>query len=221
MDAPFAFMLPDSDGSYKVDQLKTENTSSPTLLYWLPQSLSIVLAIGLTLTFAFGLLGKLAIFSAIRQVRLRVRPVNLLILTDQTINLVHRSMTIWGSAFVLLAKRPLVVYFGQGFCSVFTSIPLFGTSHSVYGSFGITCYRAICLRYAMRGVRVKQCWPLAIVLLFISLSASLLTSVVFAMTSTKSYVSDLCYAENEDYFGVLRAYNRNSLLKLKELLAHC
>ena len=86
-----------------------EEWNSLPVIYRLGDWVSKLLFVGLIVTCTFGLLGKYAVLSSILQTGLRRgSPINILIFTDQAVNLVHRSMTICGSALVLLSHRPLV-----------------------------------------------------------------------------------------------------------------
>ena len=54
------------------------------------------LAVGLLVSWSLGLIGKHAIISNSVHTGLQFRPVNRLIFVDQVINLVHRSVSLWG-----------------------------------------------------------------------------------------------------------------------------
>ena len=188
----------------------TDRSDAP-IFFKLPHCIAILCSLGLLFTWTFGLLGKYAVFISIFRVGLSKTPINLLILTDQTINLIHRSLTIWATALVLHTNQPLVSFFGKSFCDVTRCIAILGTCHAVYGSFGITCYRAIVVRKAfdLKVVSVRHLWPLATISLAWSLAMTFVTSVIFYHVQHKSFVADLCYGYSESYSSILKDYNTN------------
>lgn len=215
MDLPtiyFVVLKIDGNGAYHPESFLIEEKTNASILFRMSNWVSTVLSVALVITWTFGLLGKYAVLLSILQTGLGVIPVNLLIFTDQMVNLIHRSLTICGCALVLLTKRPLVSYFGKGFCTVFTLVPVFGTCHSIFGSYGTTYYRVVVIRKAMKltHVSVRRFWPLAIAILLWSLTVSLITSIVFATSQRQSFVADLCYGYSENYLSIWKDYNKDS-----------
>ena len=151
-------------------------------------------------------MGKRAILTVIFQTGLTARPVNLMVLFDQTINLVHRSLTILGTSMVLLTHRSLYYFFGDFFCQAFNFVPVFGTIYYLFGNFGITCFRVICLKQAVRNMSIKNHWPLSILIVLMSLAASFLVALIFNFNKTKSALRDMCYGYPEGYIEVLKTY---------------
>ena len=130
--------------------------------------IKIPLAILLFLTWTFGLPAKHAIIKSAFQTGLKSRPVNILILVEQIVNLVHRSMFLLGLFIILLAKTSLNNVFeqhiGVNICPFFTSFPVFGAWYAIYGSFGITWYRAQSFRKSISSKvpSTMQSWTLAV-----------------------------------------------------------
>ena len=52
--------------------------------------------------------------------------------------------------------HPLVTYVGPTVCSLLMFFPVFGTAYQRFGSFGITWYRAICVRGSYNTLTVKR-----------------------------------------------------------------
>ena len=193
------------------ESIAIDDSSAAPIFFRISSWLDYVLSIGLMVTWTFGLLGKYAIFLSIYQMGLRQTPINLLILTDQTVNLVHRSLTILGSALVLYTNQPLAHYFGYTFCLPFTFVPVFGTCYTVFGSFATTFYRGVVIRRALNleRVSVRQLWPLAITILVGSLTVTFVTSGLFYRAQRKSFVTDLCYGYSENYLSILMDYSKD------------
>ena len=190
--------------------LSITSTTNIYIIFRMPDWISTALSMGLMVTWAFGLLGKYSIFKSIFKSGWKRVPVNMLIFTDQVVNLVHRSMTIFGCAIVLLTKSPLVSYLGHGFCQVFTFVPVFGTCYAIFGSYGITFYRVFIIRSTFKLLHLsqKRYWPIATVILLTSLVVSFGGSAAFVMARRKSFVADLCYGYTEGYLSIRKDYEK-------------
>ena len=86
----------------QIEKLSVFNSSQPFFVF---QSGWSSLAIALLLSWVAGLPAKHAILKSIFLTGLKTRPVNMLILVEQLVNLLHRSMTLIGLAVVLLTKE--------------------------------------------------------------------------------------------------------------------
>ena len=111
----------------QIEKVSVFNSSQPFFVFqsgqWIMGDGS-GLAIALLLSWVAGLPAKHAILKSIFLTGLKTRPVNMLILVEQLVNLLHRSMTLIGLVVVLLTKTPLESMFkknfGLKFCPVFT-----------------------------------------------------------------------------------------------------
>ena len=86
----------------QIEKLSVFNTSQPFFVF---QSGLSSLAVALLLSWVAGLPAKHAILKSIFLTGLKTRPVNMLILVEQLVNLLHRSMTLIGLVVVLLTKE--------------------------------------------------------------------------------------------------------------------
>ena len=112
-------------------------------------------------------------------------------------------------AFLVLTKTPLDSIFEKNFglkvCPIFTSIPVFGTWHAIFGSFAIAWYRAQCLKQSLRLRVPRMSRKLPVVILVLTVLLTLGVTVVFVTTRHKSFSGSICYGYHEDYLQIVQA----------------
>ena len=112
-------------------------------------------------------------------------------------------------AFLVLTKTPLESIFeknfGLKFCQIFTSIPVFGAWHAVFGGFAIAWYRAQCLKQSLRLRVPRMSRKLPVVILVLTVLLTLGVTVVFVTTRHKSFSGSICYGYHEDYLQIVQA----------------
>ena len=112
-------------------------------------------------------------------------------------------------AFLVLTKTPLESIFeknfGLKFCPIFTSIPVFGAWHAVFGGFAIAWYRAQCLKQSLRLRVPRMSRKLPVVMLVLIVLLTLGVTVVFVTLRPKSFSGSICYGYHEDYLQIVQA----------------
>ena len=112
-------------------------------------------------------------------------------------------------AFLVLTKTPLKSIFeknfGIKFCQIFTSIPVFGAWHAVFGGFAIAWYRAQCLKQSLRLRVPRMSRKLPVVILVLTVLLTLGVTVVFVTLRPKSFSGSICYGYHEDYLQIVQA----------------
>ena len=141
------FNYADSNGVYHGgQQIVVEQLNQAFILFRLRGSSMVALVCMYLITMVVAFIAKYTIFKMITITGLRQRPINLLIMIDQGLNTLHRTITLIMALMTLVLQSPMDDYIGHPFCEVATYIVTLGPLFKVPGSLGINIYRLCYLK---------------------------------------------------------------------------
>ena len=158
-------------------KITLESMNEPYPLFRLSTTLTCIVVSAYTLTLLIAFIGKYTIFRVIANTGIKQKPINLLILVDQGVNTLHRSMMIISCIITMILQYPLVDIFGPTYCLLFQLVVIFGPLYKVPGSLGINIFRLCYLKMDIGAIE-RVNWTVVAVLILISSLALNSTSTV-------------------------------------------
>ena len=124
-----------------METFKVKSMFEPFFLLHQSLTTDAILVAVMSVVWILAMVAKYSIFKTIFNIGIWTRPINLLILVDQTINTIHRSCSCWLILLTLVLGHPMAHYFPPSFCTTYNYIKHFGTIYGAVGSCGISLFR--------------------------------------------------------------------------------
>lgn len=148
--------------------------------------------------------GNVAVFAAVFKQGLTNKPLNRLILVDQSITSWFTYQGILYHLFYNFTKTPLISVLGPTFCQYFYVGNIYGSLNSILGSLSIAVYRRLVLKGHMS---CTQQHYLANGLLVICFVANIFMTIVYTSSLVlPTFASESCYGYDEEFTHVLTLY---------------
>lgn len=179
----------------------------PFILLDLDKTTRIAFTVLLALAWLLAMAGKFTIFKMLWQTGFSDRPINVLILFDQILDVITRSVHL-PTIVVLVTNKPLAYLIGSSLCPIFVVTVFGGFAFRSLGSLGIAIFRIIYVKGhgIVAGNRYME-WTICIILIASNVGGSLILLCLYLMvTSPRSYLKEMCYGYNSEFLMILLEY---------------
>lgn len=202
---PFRPLQPFTNG--RNDSLVITHNYKSFILFDLDFITRVAFIVLLTKAWVLAMAGKYTIFRMIALTGIVDKPINVLILFDQVVDVITRSVHI-PTVFVLVTSRPLADFIGKSICPVFTTTVFSGFAFRAFGPLSIAIFRIIYVKgngYLVSNKNIE--WIVCIVLLSSNIvTSSFLLFLYTLVTSPRSYLKEMCNGYNSEHLLILLEY---------------
>ena len=194
------------------DEIFITHKYKPFILFDLDLNTRMAFSVLLALTWLLAMAGKYTIFKIIFNTGFSERPINVLTLFYQVVDVITRSIHI-PSIVVLLSGKPLAHFVGSEFCPFFHATVINGFGLRSYGSLAISFCRFIYVKKQkfIMGNRYME-WIICFTLLaFIICWTSFLLALYLTVNSPSAYLKEMCHGYNSEFLLIFLEYSGGTL----------